>query len=102
MERAHEGLKVQKETQLNQMIQEKVILEQKLEETRMLLLRVEAILKEDQRFQELQILVSKIQSFIMVNKSGVSRFEQDDKILIKELFAIKPEEIGTVVIQNND
>jgi hypothetical protein len=38
----------------------------------------------------------------MVNKSGVSRFEQDDKILIKELFAIKPEEIGTVVIQNND
>ena len=68
----------------------------------MLLVRVEAILKEDQRFQELQILVSKIQSFIMVNKSGVSRFEQDDKILIKELFAIKPEEIGTVVIQNND
>jgi hypothetical protein len=60
LERAHESLKVQKETQLNQMIQEKVILEQKLEETRMLLLRVEAILKEDQRFQELQMLVSKI------------------------------------------
>jgi hypothetical protein len=33
----------------------------------------------------------------MVNKSGVTRFEQDDKLLISELFSIKPEEIGTLM-----
>lgn len=58
------------------------------------------MLKEEQRFQELQNLVSKIQSFIMVNKSGVTRFEQDDKLLISELFSIKPEDIGTLMSTN--
>jgi hypothetical protein len=33
----------------------------------------------------------------MVNKSGVTRFEQDDKLLISELFSIKPEDIGTLM-----
>jgi hypothetical protein len=33
----------------------------------------------------------------MVNKSGVTRFEQDDKLLISELFAIKPEDIGSLM-----
>jgi hypothetical protein len=33
----------------------------------------------------------------MVNKSGVTRFEQDDKLLISELFSIKPEDIWTLM-----
>jgi NADH/NAD ratio-sensing transcriptional regulator Rex len=40
--------------------------------------------------------VSKVQAFVMVNKSGVTRFEEADKLLISELFAIKPEDIGTL------
>jgi hypothetical protein len=35
----------------------------------------------------------------MINKSGVTRFEQEDKLLISELFAIKPEDIGTLMPQ---
>jgi hypothetical protein len=57
----------------------------------MLLNRVEAILREREEFKKLEVLVSRLQAFIMVNKQGASsQFSTDDVLLIRELFGDNP------------
>jgi hypothetical protein len=59
----------------------------------MLLTHIEGMMKEKSEFQRLEDLVTQVYSFIMINKSGVKgQFSEDDKLLIRELFGIKPGE----------
>lgn len=87
---------VEKDASINQLIQEKCAIEQLYQDTRLVLTRVEGILKERSEYHRLEELVNQLQAFVMINKSGVKRqFSDDDKLLIRELFGIQP---GDVVL----
>lgn len=70
-------------------------MEQRLQETKLLLQRCKGILSEQAEFQRLEDLVRQVQGFIITNKSGgAGRFSDDEKSLIRELFGVTVGEQG--------
>ena len=77
-------------SEINRLIAEKTALDQKLQDTRLLLNRCEGYLKEREDFKRLEDLVARLQGYILVNRQGAAGFSEEEKMIVRELFGIRP------------
>lgn len=78
------------EDRVRELIAEKTAVEQRLENTRMVLARCEGYLREREEFKHLEGLVARLQGYIMMNRQGASGFTEEEKMIVRELFGVKP------------
>jgi hypothetical protein len=64
--------------------------EQLLEKTRTILARCEGYLREREEFKHLEGLVARLQGYIMMNRQGASGFTEEEKMIVQELFGVRP------------
>jgi hypothetical protein len=64
--------------------------EQQLEKTRTILARCEGYLREREEFKHLEALVARLQGYIMMNRQGASGFTEEEKMVVRELFGVRP------------